>query len=246
MGPVRLCHAGEMAEDPGPSQVPEHPRAPRSGAAVPPAVPVPGADPVAAAILRAAGELLAQRSPSQVSLREIAAHAGVNYGLIHRHFGTKDELIVQLFQSFSDYGATLMGAADDVYAALRQAFTADAGSFAEILAWAILDRADPARLWGDRELMVDIAEQVHAAWASGTPAPVERTAFDPHVVATLVVLVVAVWEFYAPYLAVMGAYPDRPASDVKAEVLDLLQLLVAAASPRSPGGPAGPPGTATT
>lgn len=115
----------------------------------------------------------------------------MNYGLIHRHFGTKDELIVQLFQSFSDYGASLMGEADDVYAALRRAFTADAGSFAEILAWAILDRADPARLWGDHELMVNIAEQVHAAWAAGTPAPVERTTFDPHVV-TLVVLVVAV------------------------------------------------------
>lgn len=58
-----------------------------------------------------------------------------------------------------------------------------------------------------------------------------RERFDPRLIATFASLVISVWEFYAPYIAVMGAYADRDPGQVKAEVLDLLQLLVAAAAP---------------
>jgi TetR/AcrR family transcriptional regulator, repressor for neighboring sulfatase len=37
--------------------------------------------------------LLATRSVAGVSVRDIAAEAGVNHGLVHRYFGAKDELI---------------------------------------------------------------------------------------------------------------------------------------------------------
>ena len=38
---------------------------------------------------------MALRSPRQVSGRELAQHAGVNYGLIHHYFGTKDNVFAE-------------------------------------------------------------------------------------------------------------------------------------------------------
>lgn len=43
--------------------------------------------------IEAAAELFAERSPSQVSVRDIAARAGVSHALVHRYLGTKDEIL---------------------------------------------------------------------------------------------------------------------------------------------------------
>ena len=61
--------------------------------------PVTGKEAVIEAIMEAATELFAQKAPSQVSVREIAAHADVNHGLIHRHFGSKKNLIAEVIQA---------------------------------------------------------------------------------------------------------------------------------------------------
>lgn len=48
------------------------------------------------ALLRAATRLFGERGPAAVSTREIAAAAGVNSGLIHRHFRTKEALLLEV------------------------------------------------------------------------------------------------------------------------------------------------------
>ena len=51
------------------------------------------------ALLDAAARLLPDRAPSTVSGRELAHEAGVNYGLIHHYFGSKDAVFrAGLFQ----------------------------------------------------------------------------------------------------------------------------------------------------
>jgi len=52
-----------------------------------------GREEIRAAVLDAADELFASRRPSLVSIREIAARAGVNHALVHRHFDTKESLV---------------------------------------------------------------------------------------------------------------------------------------------------------
>lgn len=47
---------------------------------------------VTEAILKTAAELFSKKGVAAVTLREIAAKAKVNLGLIHRHFGSKDNL----------------------------------------------------------------------------------------------------------------------------------------------------------
>ncbi len=52
-----------------------------------------GRDAVVTSTLEAAANLFASRGPAATSIRDIAAAAGVNHGLIHRHLGSKDELV---------------------------------------------------------------------------------------------------------------------------------------------------------
>jgi AcrR family transcriptional regulator len=48
-------------------------------------------------------ELFAEHGPASVSVRDVACHAGVNHGLVHRHFGSKDDLLAEAIEvgSFS-------------------------------------------------------------------------------------------------------------------------------------------------
>lgn len=48
------------------------------------------------AILDAATALFAEKGVAGVSVRDIAARANVNHGLVHRHFGTKEYLRLQV------------------------------------------------------------------------------------------------------------------------------------------------------
>jgi TetR/AcrR family transcriptional regulator, repressor for neighboring sulfatase len=52
-----------------------------------------GRDEVVAAILDSAAEMFAERGPGAASIRDIAARARVNHGLVFRHFGTKEKLV---------------------------------------------------------------------------------------------------------------------------------------------------------
>ena len=49
-------------------------------------------------LLASAIILFAQRGPASVSVRDIGRHAGVNQGLIYRHFGSKEALLAEAIQ----------------------------------------------------------------------------------------------------------------------------------------------------
>lgn len=53
------------------------------------------------AIHAAAVQLLAERGPREVTVREIAERAGVNHALVHRHFGSKQALITSAIRTES-------------------------------------------------------------------------------------------------------------------------------------------------
>jgi TetR/AcrR family transcriptional regulator, repressor for neighboring sulfatase len=61
-----------------------------------------GRDDVVAAVIEAAGELFSRSGFDGVSVRDIAKRAGVNHGLIHRHFGSKESLRRQTLQHMAD------------------------------------------------------------------------------------------------------------------------------------------------
>lgn len=60
-----------------------------------------------AAVVDAAAELFAEKGPAATSIREVAARAGVNHGLVHRHFGNKSQLLAATLQHLADSAAGL-------------------------------------------------------------------------------------------------------------------------------------------
>lgn len=74
------------------------------------------------ALLDAAVVLFAQRGPASVSVRDIARHAGVNQGLIYRHFGSKPALVAEAIEqgSSSEYPAALAAGGFDLDTVVHQ------------------------------------------------------------------------------------------------------------------------------
>ena len=72
-----------------------------------------GRDSVRAALLEAAETLFAEKGPAAVSVRDIAREAGVNHGLVHRHFGSKAGLLHDLMTTLSADIADAIGPEDE-------------------------------------------------------------------------------------------------------------------------------------
>ena len=87
--------------------------------------PVRGPDAVRKSLIEAAVQLMAMRSPRQISGRELAKHAGVNYGLIHHYFGSKDAVFAEAVTVATEE----MGLRWDADGILPVNTTDDAGSY---------------------------------------------------------------------------------------------------------------------
>lgn len=66
-----------------------------------------GREQVIAAVVEHAAELFAERGPAATSIRDVAARSGVNLGLIHRHIGSKDQLVGAVLDHLGDQMAEL-------------------------------------------------------------------------------------------------------------------------------------------
>ncbi|WP_131725063.1 helix-turn-helix domain-containing protein, partial [Mycobacteroides abscessus] len=48
-----------------------------------------------------------EKGPAATSIREVATRAGVNHGLVHRHFGSKRQLLAATLQHLADTAAAV-------------------------------------------------------------------------------------------------------------------------------------------
>ncbi|WP_227981766.1 helix-turn-helix domain-containing protein [Nocardia spumae] len=71
-----------------------------------------GRDAVVAAVMEAATDLFAERGPAATSIRDIAERAGVNHGLVFRHFGAKDRLVSAVLEFLGDRSGALAAAGE--------------------------------------------------------------------------------------------------------------------------------------
>jgi AcrR family transcriptional regulator len=156
-----------------------------------------GRDEVVEALLDAAHRLFSLASPADVSLRGIAREANVNHGMVHRHFGTRDDLVDRLLertaadwtaeaQSAGDFSAAIdliLGSSDDA--------EASAGAWLRLLAWSLLTDA-PGRS-GEA--------QRRYATLNLLPAMLpDRDADDAAFATAAVLSLVFGWRFFHPYI----------------------------------------------
>lgn len=106
-----------------------------------------GRQQVMAAIIDAANRLIAKRGSRNVSLREIAAEAGVNYGLVHRHFGSREEVLRAVFDEAVRAGVAEATPHHDLATAIGAVFRLqEENGIAHVIAWALLEELDLSQI----------------------------------------------------------------------------------------------------
>jgi AcrR family transcriptional regulator len=177
-----------------------------------------GREEISDAVLDAAERLFAAAGPNEVSLRAIAQEAGINYGLVHRHFGTKDELFERLMQRYAERWTVRLDAGDiDYDAALEQMLGTgrDAGAYLRLLAWTMLaDRPeswDPHRRHAELDRLPSLRGGDEDAAALTTAAGL-AFAFG--------------WRFFGPFLRAALHIDDVSDEELTAEMRRALQRVV--------------------
>lgn len=158
-----------------------------------------GAAEIRQAVTEAAERLFRDRSPADVTLREIAAEAGVNHSLLYRYFRTKEAILASVFYSVVGNIRANFVEAPEGRAALREVqYLHDAPGYARALAWAILEGTNLDLLFTNP----DSDGEPHEAPASTAPLMKPRSDADIDsrvVVASFLVLAMG-WDLYEPYL----------------------------------------------
>jgi AcrR family transcriptional regulator len=103
-----------------------------------------GRSDVQEALIEAATRLFSERGPAAVGVREIAQSAGVNHGLVHRHFGSKTGLLKAVVNTLAEEIVSQVGENDEeeaLHVLLGGVLGAASrkGAWLRILAWSILD-----------------------------------------------------------------------------------------------------------
>ena len=80
-----------------------------------------GREQVMDALIEAAAELISRHGFAAVSVREIAARADVNHGLVHKYFGSKENLVRMSLDRLAAAFRERVGKPEDLDDALRRA-----------------------------------------------------------------------------------------------------------------------------
>jgi len=185
---------------------------------------------VRAALLEAARRLFAEHGTATVSVRDIAAAAGVNHGLVHRHFGSKRALLHAALEadtagadgpvgsSHVDHtGAGDFGNAHDLLEAVVQR-----DPQLRTLARAILDGEMPADLGNELPGAERLVDAIVELGRCGQLAP----EFDPRLVAAATLALALGWTLFEPVVADATGLTDDEGDANQARIEDLVLTLI--------------------
>ena len=176
------------------------------------------------AVMNAAAELFAERSPGQVSIREIAERAQVNHSLVHRHFGTKAELLSAVMKQTSrEYVQRIESTADPAQA-FREGFLygAEERPEAAATARAVLDYEPDPTVERTFPMMDRHIKVLEAAFAANNAVP----RHSPQVIAAAALALMSGWFILEDWLVEAAALDDRDLGTVRAEIADILADMV--------------------
>jgi len=183
-----------------------------------------------ASLVSAATELFAARGPDGVSLREIAAHAGLNYGLIHQYVGSKDELLRLVIAQSTSTTAVRFAQADGVGEALellQGPVGADRPAYPRLLAWAILQGRDPKELAGPAPALPQLIAMlpVKGAAPDDPAASADDLADDPRLRAAAIAALTLGWSLFGTFVSHAAGLDDVAPAEAHAAVQSLARRI---------------------
>ena len=165
-----------------------------------------GRDAVVAAVRTHAAELFAERGPAATSIRDIAERAGVNHGLVFRHFGAKDQLVARVLDELAagSLAALERSGPDDrspLDDALRRHLT--------VLARSILDGYPVARMQRGFPVISRLIERAR---------PFHESDHDAALAVAHVAALSLGWQLFGPFLRGAAGLEDMPDDRLQADI----------------------------
>jgi AcrR family transcriptional regulator len=181
-----------------------------------------GREQVRAALIQSASQLFAERGPAGVSVRDVAAHAGVNHGLVHQYFGSKQALLGEVLE----FLATGIARRSEEIVDLTELFDVTAANpFWRVLARTILDGEDPTRLQKSFPTVGRIVDFFTSLQAGG-----RLDDYDPRILSAMIVALGLGWLLFEPFVIPAAQLSHRRADGVRREfrrtVLEMVARLV--------------------
>jgi len=177
------------------------------------------------ALLDAAGMLFAKRGTAAVSVRDIATEAGVNHGLIHRHFGSKQALLRAVMHKLT---SEISGAIEDQGQVTKAppSFFASAqhDRYWRVLARALLDGEDPRDMQKDFPVVRRIVEETRAAQERGKLA----SDVDVRLLTAMGVALGLGWLVFEPFIHAATQLGEEDSSALRAQAFVTWRKMLAA------------------
>jgi AcrR family transcriptional regulator len=184
---------------------------------------------VVESVLDSARTLIAEQGPA-VGLREIAEHAGVNFGLIYQYVGTKEQLVREVYVRAAQSAAERLRDVEHLDEALALLMTLGDGTTARLVAWAALEGTQSDDLFRDSPAL-DVLARLVVADAADHDRVVSME--DARSFAALAMVISIGWRLFGGVAlaaaALDGAHPQR----YDGRIRDLVaQLAVSATTPQ--------------
>ncbi|MBM4569089.1 TetR family transcriptional regulator [Rhodococcus hoagii] len=173
---------------------------------------------VVSQLIAAARPLFAEKGPSRVSLREIAAAAKVNYGLIHQYIGSKDDLLKLVLQQASVDWADMFAEATSAEDAMTHIMKPKSSEYARIVAQAVLDGKAPETLLGKSPALTELSRRLR-----DEIEPTRSTEDDTRLRVAAITGLSLGWGLFGKYVQEIAGLGDLPEDDVTEAVYALLR-----------------------
>ena len=172
-----------------------------------------GAAEVRQSILDAALKLMSKQGNTDVALREIAREANVNHGLVHRHFGTRHDVMIAALQRHSEIGADYLQDAATIDTAIDKLWThPNMAESARLMASALLGGVAPESI-AEGHALRKLEQLLQAGTTEASPG-------DTTARAVALSCLILGWGVFGHYLTAVAQNSDP--EQLRANVLDVL------------------------
>lgn len=183
-----------------------------------------GREEVKTAILDATEKLLSERGPNKITVREIAKLANIKHPLIHRHFGTKDEVIFAVHARGVASINQNISAVENIEGNIGNFFNAIfENKWRQIaLGRAMMDGVDPHLLQDQFPVM----QKIVGLLKKRESKPGKEGKFEPEVVAAAMAAMALGWLVYEPFLLAATNLEHSDEGEIRGKIVEILEGIV--------------------
>lgn len=183
-----------------------------------------GRDEVKKAILNAAEKLLLKRSPSEITVREIAKAANVKHPLIYRHFGTKNGVILAVHTHKLGKVVKVTQKVEVLEGNVKTFFqTFEKDKWRQVaLARAMIDGIDPRLIQNQFPIMEQLVELLKRKQNESDT----ETKFDPEMMAIILGAIGLGWFLFEPFLLAATRLDEKNKDEIHLTVIEIIEEII--------------------